>query len=131
MTEVANGSSAVLLGTVLVFNLSARAFGRFLTRLSDRRMNEDEPMTAAPTSTTPTATPIAVHIDTAITAPASAHDEPLSLVMKMAAEKLSVHLWWPHRGPRGDRRGPGTLHHGPDRSVRKRQEHRRSAASTG
>jgi len=32
VTEVANGSSAVLLGTVLVFNLSARLFGRFLTR---------------------------------------------------------------------------------------------------
>jgi phosphate transport system permease protein len=32
VTEVANGSSAVLLGTVLAFNLSARAFGRFLTR---------------------------------------------------------------------------------------------------
>ena len=47
-------------------------------------------MTAAPTSTTPTATPIAVHIDTAMTAPSSSGDEPLSVVMKMAAEKLSV-----------------------------------------
>lgn len=32
VTEVANGSSAVLLGMVLLFNLSARTFGRFLTR---------------------------------------------------------------------------------------------------
>ena len=32
VTEVANGSSAVLLGTVLAFNLSARAFGRYLSR---------------------------------------------------------------------------------------------------
>jgi phosphate transport system permease protein len=32
VTQVANGSSAVLLGTVLVFNLSARFFGRRLTR---------------------------------------------------------------------------------------------------
>ena len=31
-TELADGSSAVLLGTVLVFNLAARGFGRFLTR---------------------------------------------------------------------------------------------------
>jgi phosphate transport system permease protein len=31
-TELADGSSAILLGTVLVFNVSARIFGRFLSR---------------------------------------------------------------------------------------------------
>jgi phosphate transport system ATP-binding protein len=53
-------------------------------------MNEDERMTAAPPTTAPMATPIAVHIDPAVAAANAEDGEGQSTVMKMAAESLSV-----------------------------------------
>ncbi len=91
----------------------------------DRRMNEDESMTAARHDH---ASDDAHRASTSTPADRAAQERPtapaLSTVMKMAAEKLSVTY--------GDRIAvrevtlavPGTLDHGPDRAVGQRQEHR-------